>query len=290
MEWARRMSARGRRLRSGSLVGALLLGACASDCGSGSSGSGVNGELGNGDFFWACTNMSDPACGPDGMSVNAFPDCVLLGGSFRLSYTLRERTSQLRKDDVDLPVVAGSERFFSGTSELRAVRMGRSVFLAREGDYVIDMLHRTIEEPTEVRFGGPEGANAGVVQVAKGDVELVRVTAETTACAAAAGALPVEVEGGDSSIATAHVEGGLEIVAIEVGTTSFLVRIGELERELEVTVTPGPVSDAPRRRPPDGAETTSGTDETSGTSTGGSSGGTDDGTTDGEDGDSEGAT
>jgi hypothetical protein len=293
-EAVRTMPVGGKRLRSGSLVCALLLGACASECGAGSSGSGVNGELGNGDFFYACTSMSDPACGADGMSVEAFPDCILLGGRFRLSYTLRERSPRLGSNaDEGIGVVPGSQSFFTGTSELQAIRVGRSVFLAREGDFVIDMLHRTIAEPTDVRFRDLEGRNTGVVQVAKGDVELVRVTADASACATPGGALPVEVVGGDPSIATADVDGGLEVFGVEVGTTTFLVRIGELERELEVTVTPGPVSDPPRRQPPDATDATSGTDDTSGTSGtsgDGTSEGTDEGTSDGEHGDTEGAT
>jgi hypothetical protein len=245
-------------LQRGSLLALLFMGACAGQCGIGSDGITVNGELGNGEFVYSCVGLSDPACDTGGLPL-AFPTCIVRGGRFRLSYTLRELSARSRsKLDAALRVEPGSTSYFAGTSEFEALRTGRSVMLAREDEQVLDFLHFNIAEATSMSFRDLSGSQISMLELSAGDVELVRVLPAVDLCVTPGGALPLDVSGGDPIIATATTEPALEIAGVGPGTTTFFVRLGEVEHELTVTVTVD--SSAPRRKRTDGGDTDGGSD------------------------------
>lgn len=224
------------------VLAALSLGGCASTCGVSSDSVGANGELGNGEFMYTCGGPNDPACETDGMEPT-FPECIVLGGRFQLEYTLRDPSARAEDNiGVFIRVEPGNEDFFAGSDSFQARRPGRSVFLAREDDQVLDMIHLSIVDPMQIRFRKALGTEIDTLEIAEGELALVDVFPDTPECAALGGAISPDLVGGDPSIATATGQASLEITGIGVGTTSFVVRLGELERELSVVVVEGPAT------------------------------------------------
>lgn len=246
-------------------VAALALGGCASTCGA-SSNPGTIGELGNGRFHFVCQGDSDPVCEFD--TDQQFPDCVALGGSFGLEYTVLDN-SIFDAGDINpvLRIESVSQRYFSGDDRFEAEQVGNAAFIVRHEDAVIDFLHLTIVEPDWIDVIGQQpDMPLTEVELRSGDSEEYRVFPRDTTCPAIGGLVSITAESSDEAVVSVTTTDVLQLRAIAPGQATVRVRLGEVEQAIAVSVDP------PSNPPPTTDDSgTSGPDESTGT-TGGSSG------------------
>lgn len=254
----------------------VVLGACH---GSSSSAKTV-GELGNGEFIYECVNPNDGACesvAEDVAGEAVFPECILLGGQFEMSYELHEFDAVDDDFDLFIYVESASQSFFAGNGRYRADRVGRAAMLAREGDQVIDIIHLDIVEAEGIVVKDILGRTVeGPVEVIEGRSVALDVFPLRLGCVPLGGGGTVTATSREPDVATA--EGGERIVirGEQLGFTRVTVGMAGFEQDIDVLVTEGPA----RRKKPweyddDGGESSS----DGGTDDGGSS--TDAGDTDG---------
>jgi hypothetical protein len=277
------------KARAATSLALLGLVGCASTCGDSTQSSSAIGELGNGDFIYTCVGRTDPACGFDSFdpSDNHFPECIALGGRFRLTYTLRD-ASALSSDDISpfIRVESGNEDYFSGSDTFVARKVGRSAFLAREEEHVLDFIHLAVVAATQVRFSGEAGNPTDRVELQMGERKEVRVLPGGATCSMLGGAMAVQATTADPSVATATDGDTLEVYGAGVGTTTLVVHLGEpgdqpeLTGSLSVVVTesPGTTDGTTTTGDTDGTGTDTDTDTDTDTGTGGTA---DTGDTDG---------
>jgi len=268
---------RGRRSLAAGLV---MLAGCADDCGA-TTQQGAIGELGNGDFLYACTGSSDPACehSSGGMVVDYFPDCIALHGAFDLEYRLL--------DDVELDfdtlgrvlyVESIHQGFFHGTDDFEALRVGEAAFVVREGRRALDLIHLRIVEPDGMEVLARDPATPTTeLELSVGATEQLRVFPRSSTCAQLGGAIPITASSSDESIASTSQGDILRIQARAPGTAVIRVGLGPLEQALTVHVVDGPIEPDPGTTSdgPDATESTDGSTTGSGSDGSGSSGDTD---------------
>lgn len=276
------MERRHRRWRQGWAALALALVGCSDSCG-GASEPGTVGELGNGRFHYTCGGPSDPACesSGDGDTVDYFPNCIALGGEFDLEYELLD-DSALETTDLDpvLYIESVNQHFFHGTDEFEALRVGSAAFVVREGERVLDLVHLEIVAPDGIDVvtrNPPMSTHA--VEIAPGDVEVLRVFPRSSECYDLGGAVPIDADSSDEAVATVSAGDVLRIEGVARGTAVVRARLGELEQAITVTVGDTPIdpdTGEPSESTGDtgsGSESTGDTD-TSGTGTTGTGTGT----------------
>lgn len=269
-------------LRRGLSIAALVMCAC-STCGDAGSSASTTGELGNGTFHYTCTGTSDPVC-ETGLLGQQFPDCIAVGGSFELDYTLRD-VSELDDDELApfLFIESANDSFFSGGDVFTAHRPGRSAFVARDNDVVVDILHLDIVAADAIDIVALDPADpVEVVELDVGDRAFFRVFPRSTQCAQLGGSITVEANSSDDVVASVGVVDALEIAAHSPGNATVTVELGELSQSITVKVGGAPQRNKPDM-PPTGDDSSGGSSSDDGTSDAGSSdgSGSDDGSTSG---------
>ncbi len=253
-------------------------------CNGSSSTAKTVGELGNGEFIYECVNPNDGACDAqvdDGEIVEAvFPQCILLGGQFEMTYDLHDSDALDNDNDLDffIYVESASQSFFAGNGRYRADRVGRAAMLAREGDQVLDIIHLDIVAAESIEVKDVLGRRVdGPVEVVRGGFVALDVFPRRLGCNPLGGGGPVTATSREPLVATA--EGGDRVVirGEQLGQTLVTVGMGGFEQDVEVFVTPGPA----RRKKPWELDDDAGEESSDG-------GSTDAGDTDGESSGSEG--
>jgi hypothetical protein len=253
-------------------MSALLLAGCTSQCNASQAGVSTNGELSNGRFTYSCASPGDPIC-TTGDTQPSFPDCIVLGGRFQLSYQLIDESA--RSDDNTLSNIAvrpGNEDFFSnwGSDAFVAERVGRSVMLAVENDQVLDLLHMSIQAPLGIGLVDISGVPVSNIEVEVGDQAIAFVDPDLgTRCYEPGGAASLTVTGGDSDVARARGGDVVEITGVDVGETSFSVSWGGVSTDLHIVVVPA--TDDPTSGSTGDTSTEADTDTSTDTDAGGTS-------------------
>jgi hypothetical protein len=263
----------------------LSLVAALGACNGSSSTAKTVGELGNGEFIYECVNPNDGACEPaveDGELTEAvFPECVLLGGQFEMSYDLHDGDALDDDDDFEtfIYVESASQSYFAGNGRYRADRVGRAAMLAREGEQVLDIIHLDIVAAEGIEVKDVLGREpTGPVEVVRGRTVALDVFPVRFGCVPLGGGGPVTAASREPLVATAEGGDRVLITGEALGTTRVTVGMAGFEQDIDVVVTPGPA----QRKKPWEYDDDDGGDESS------SDGGTDDGaTTDGGDTDGE---
>jgi hypothetical protein len=267
------------RARRWLAAAALSLAGCSDSCGT-TTDPGAIGELGNGRFHYACGGSSDPACesSADGDDVDYFPDCIALGGGFDLEYELLD-ASALETSELTpvLYIESVNQRFFRGTDDFEALRVGRAAFVVRESERVLDLLHLDIVEPDDIDVIARDPATpTTALEVAVGDTEVLRVFPRNLGCPELGGAVPITAESSDTAIASVSAGDVLRIQGQAPGTAVVRARLGALEEAITVTVVEGPIGPDPGTS----SEGSGATGSSDGTSSGTTDPGTSSGTTD----------
>ncbi|MCA9711988.1 MAG: hypothetical protein KDK70_39495 [Myxococcales bacterium] len=236
--------ARRRRQRRREWIAAslLALGGCASTCGD-SSDPGAIGELGNGRFLYECGGTSDPVC-EFTEPGETFPQCIALGGIFDLEYQLLDGSALENDFDLDpvLYVESINQGFFRGTDDFEARRTGEAAFVARESEYVLDLIHLRIVEPDDFDIVTRDPAEpTQEVTIEAGSTEVYRVFPRSVACEQLGGAVPITANSSDETVASTSGGDVLRVQAQSAGTAVVRVQLGDLEKMLTVHV----VGDAP---------------------------------------------
>src|SRR5262245_39176506 len=178
-------------LRRGVAWLGLTMCACYSTCDGSPAAATATGELGNGTFEYRCIGTSDPVC-EDGVFNQPFPDCIAVGGAFRLDYTLRD-ISERDEDELTpfLHVDAANSSFLSGESgSFHALREGRTAVLAYDNDVVVDLLHMELVQPDSLELQGLDPATpTDELHMRQGEVAVFRVFPRSASCSAMGGAL-----------------------------------------------------------------------------------------------------
>lgn len=221
---------------------------CASTCGDPTSTTdAVLGELGNGDFRFECLQRTDAACPPQATNDTPppFPDCVVTGARFDLSYTLVDH-SVISEDipDRTLGLTAASTDFFGDYRPFQARRSGRAAVLVHSGAQVVDLLHLDIVDATQIAFVTSTGESIDdQVQLAQGEQLTIFAHPEAEGCYVPGGSLPLSVRAQSDvprrSVVRVGVSDALELQGAAIGSTTLLVELGELGRELNVSVIAG---------------------------------------------------
>jgi hypothetical protein len=235
-----------RLVRTLAGVAGLLGVGCSSTCGDATTSEGVIGELGNGDFSYGCLDRTDPACPASSLGESPpFPDCVVEGGRFDLTYRLID-TSAISSDDISpvLQVVPANEDFLGRGQPFVAQRSGRSAVLVRESGHVVDLLHLDVLAHTEIEISTLEGEVIGnTLQLSRGDAVTLLVRAAADGCFAPGGALPLTVRtvlGLTRSVVRIEASDVIELDAQARGIIAAEVQLGELSRTLTINVVDAP--------------------------------------------------
>jgi len=238
------MERRHRKWRQGWAALALALVGCSDTCG-GATEPGTVGELGNGRFHYTCGGTSDPACesSADGQTVDYFPNCIALGGTFDLDYELLD-DSALETNDLTpvLYIESVNQHFFHGTDDFEALRVGSAAFVVREGERVLDLVHLEIIAPDAIDVITRDPATpTTAVEIAAGDFEVLRVFPRSSECYDLGGAVPIDADSSDEAVARISAGDVLRIDGVAPGTAVVRARLGELEQAITVTVTGSPI-------------------------------------------------
>lgn len=244
------MERRHRSRRRWWAVLALSLAGCSDSC-NGTTEPGAVGELGNGRFLYTCGGSSDPACesSANGDAVDYFPDCIALGGAFDLEYELLD-ASALETDELTpvLYVESVNQGFFRGTDDFEALRVGNAAFVVRESERVLDLIHLAIVEPDDVDVVSRDPATpTDAIELSPGDTEVLRVLPRSSQCLGLGGAVSIDAESSDQTVASVSAGDVLRIQGIAPGTAVVRARLGALEEAITVTViggTPDPDTSA----------------------------------------------
>jgi hypothetical protein len=267
-------------LRRGVAWLGLTMCACYSTCDGSPAAATATGELGNGTFEYRCIGTSDPVC-EDGVFSQPFPDCIAVGGAFRLDYTLRD-ISERDEDELTpfLHIEAANTSFLGGEGgSFHASRPGRTAVLAYDNDVVVDLLHMELVQPDALELQGLDpAAPTDELHMRQGEVAVFRVFPRSSSCAGMGGAVDFVADSSDSSVATVGTPDVLEIESHKVGHTTVTVALGELTTSIEVFVEaatrtnppPGSVDGSSGESSGDGG---SSSDATGGSDTSGSTGG-----------------
>ena len=221
---------------------------CASNCGGSATRTDVvSGELGNGEFTYECLGRSDAACPPLSSDDRPppFPDCLVRGGRFDLSYVLTDDSAIAQDGPTPtLGLSAASYDFFGNDRPFVARRAGRAAVLVENGEYVVDLLHLDILEPTgmDLVTGTGQTVDDRVV-LEQGEQLSIVVLPQAELCFVAGGSLPLRVrsDGGAAqrSVVRVDVSDVLQLQGSAVGTTSIEIELGDMSRILDVEVVPG---------------------------------------------------
>lgn len=227
------------------------------------------GELGNGEFVYRCVAANDPACTLERADAN-FPDCILVGGEFRMDYELRDSSAVVHTADLPfIYVSSASERYFDDRGDFQARRPGLAGFLAFADDAVVDLIHLEIANLDSFSvFADTATLNDGDdIRLEVGGSSTLRAVASTSACDQPGGAVRVDATTTDADVATVFgALGGLQLVAQGVGTTTITLEMAGLQRSFEVVVEPSRTDDTTDPTDPTG---TTGTDTDAATGTDG---------------------
>lgn len=221
---------------------ALTLVGCASTCGD-SSNPGAIGELGNGNFLYECGGSSDPVCEFNEFGEN-FPECIAVGGQFDLEYRLLEGDALGGGLELDplLYIESVSQSFFEGVDEFQAQREGKAAFIVREDEHVLDIIHMQIVAIDDFEIVDRDPATpTAAIEVALGTTETFRVFPRSFACAQLGGAVPIVAESSDPAVVTVSAGDILRVQAQGPGEAVVRVRLGELEKAIDVVVGDGPI-------------------------------------------------
>lgn len=227
---------------------------CASNCGGSATRTDVvSGELGNGEFTYECLGRSDAACPPLSSDDEPppFPDCLVRGGRFDLSYVLTDDSAIAQDGPTPtLGLTAASYAFFGNDRPFVARRTGRAAVLVENGEYVVDLLHLDTVEPTAIELVTGTGQSVeDRVVLEQGEQLSIVALPQAELCFVPGGSLPLRVrsDGGvaQRSVVRVDVFDALQLQGSAVGTTSIEIELGEMSRTLEVEVVPGTVGSGP---------------------------------------------
>jgi hypothetical protein len=222
------------------------------------------GALGKGTFHYRCVGSTDAICvDPNAQAI--FPDCIALGSSFRLSFEANaDEFADARLQIAGNGALSGSEPLFTAVGE------GPATILAMTDERIVDLRHFSVEAPTGIGVVWGGGVRlTEPLMLAVDQVVEVEPHAEGS-CAPLGGTLPLEVVSADEAVVRIHGYRPLRLAGVTQGATQVRLRLGDVERAIEVVVTST-------------SGTTTGTadgDESSGDTDGGD---TDGGDTDGSD-------
>lgn len=254
--------------------------ACYSTCDGSPAAASVTGELGNGTFQYRCIGTGDPVCEEfDG----EFPDCIAVGGSFRLDYTLRD-ISERDEDELEpfLHIEAASSSYLGESEGVFSGRLeGRTAVLAYDNDVVVDLLHvRVIQaDGLELQDAIDPAGRTDELHLHPGDVALFRVFPRSTTCPELGGAIEVSAQSNDPRVASVGTPDLLEIEANADGHATISVGLGQLSTKIEVYVAatsrtnPPPATAGNEESSSDGGSSESSSDGGSSSESSGSTGG-----------------
>jgi hypothetical protein len=233
----------GAKLRRSASLAGLTICACYSSCDDLPSSASTTGELGNGTFEYSCASLGDAVC-EHGAVEQQFPDCIAVGGAFRLDYTLKDLSD---RDDEhptsSLSVDSASATFFSlDHGEFTAEQPGRAALLAFDNEKVVDFIHLDIVTPEamEIVALDPEDS-VEVLHLASGEAASFRVFPRTTQCAVLGGAVTAEAVSNHPVVVATSVLDVVELRGDVPGTATVTVKLGELTQEIRVEVSGAPV-------------------------------------------------
>lgn len=261
-------------LRRGVALVGLPLCACYSTCGDGTPpAASITGELGNGTFEYRCIGSGDPVCEEFDLAGGAFPDCIAVGGRFRLDYTLRD-ISERDEDEIEpfLHIESASDQFLSDADGIFGGRSeGRTALIAYDHDVVVDLIHIDVIMPDAIEVIDaldPQGP-ISELHMHPDDAQVFRVFPRSSRCPQLGGAIEFETDVENPAVASAHDLDVLEIEAKREGQTTLTVALGELSTQIEVFVAavtrthPTPVTAGDDSSSDGGASSDSGSSDTS---------------------------
>jgi hypothetical protein len=216
---------------------------CSSDCDSVSDGPETIGELGNGTFHFDCVGATDPACdwtvGSSPQFEGGFPSCLVVGGQFRLDYTLRDLDAlDSELDNPLLFIEPASEAYVRRSDPFETLREGRVAMFARADDQIVDFIHFDVIQPDAMAFTDQNGSTIGSnLEIAVNERRFVRVVPTSAQCGGMGGTLPLTATSSDSSVVEVASSGVLDITGRGLGTATLTVELGNfLSSEITVVI------------------------------------------------------
>lgn len=261
-------------LRRGVALVGLPMCACYSTCGDGTPpAASITGELGNGTFEYRCIGSGDPVCEEFNLAGGDFPDCIAVGGRFRLDYTLRD-ISERDEDEIEpfLHIESASESYLSESeSVFMGQHEGRTALIAYDHDVVVDLIHLDVIQPDSIEVIDALDPQGPVTELHMhpDDAQVFRVFPRSTRCPQLGGAIDFHAQSNAQHIASVRELDVLEIEANADGHATISVGLGDLGTKIEVFVAalrrthPTPVTAGDESSSDGGASSDSGSGDTS---------------------------
>lgn len=215
--------------------------ACYSTCGDGTpAAASITGELGNGTFYYRCIGSGDPVCEDFMLDETDFPDCIAVGGRFRLDYTLKD-ISERDEDEIEpsLRIESASESYMHGSNGIfRGQNEGRTALIAYDQDVVVDLIHLDVIQPDAIEVIDALDPQGPVTELhmRPDDAQVFRVFPRSSRCPQLGGAIDFHAQSDAQRIASVRELDVLEIEANADGHATISVGLGELGTKIEVFV------------------------------------------------------
>ncbi len=200
---------------------------------------GAIGDLGNGAFFYQCTDAADSVCDerqsdfPSGQSF-------AVGARFGMFY----RNASGVRGVVES---ASPKRLSDAGSVFLAEKSGVVSVISSNGRHATDMIHLRLEVMRELRLEVDKAAQGGGLQddalaMTAGDRLVLRATPHSEDGGLLAGAVPTVWESGDLSVvsfAGSDRDNQVELVAARYGVAQIYLTMGEMMRTITINVARG---------------------------------------------------
>lgn len=212
-------------------------------------GCSPNGELNNGSFHYECSPSPDLACSPSFHYID-YPSVIAVGSSFGITYSISNSDIEYEESDIQIqpasPTIASSSGMY-----FTSLLPGTFAFLAKTPDEkVIDFFYLNFESIEGLRIDinnqygrsvSPEDIELTVLQYI--EISVKPVDSENRVLA---GGLSSEwsISAENESIIALQEMGPISdqnrheyrVVAVGPGSDSVRIVLGEIEREIPITV------------------------------------------------------